>query len=198
MTEDMSNAAMLLGEVAEKGAPDLGGLAEVDRCGKNATFKSRCADLQPLLDYFNETFGYYANILVPLTFACVLLVSACDSSPQDRGAQTPVAARSMSSVHHYRCESGETIATTYSSTNSATVQYKGRIYDMQIAVSGSGSRYVGGELEWWTKGSGPQSEGTLFRHMADGTSGESIERCTESQVRPPAASAGKGIRPSVD
>lgn len=120
------------------------------------------------------------KLLASLTFASILLVSACAKSPQDKVAvQTPVAAPSTSSVHNYRCESGETIATSYPSTDSATVQYKGSNYNMQIAVSGSGARYVGGELEWWTKGSGPGSEGTLFRHMADGTSGESIELCTE-------------------
>lgn len=116
---------------------------------------------------------------VLLTFASILLVSACASSQQDKvDAQTPVTAPSTSSVHNYRCESGETIATTYPSTDSATVQYKGSKYNMQIAVSGSGSRYVGSRLEWWTKGSGPGSEGILFRHMADGTSGEIIELCT--------------------
>lgn len=119
------------------------------------------------------------KILAPLTFACVLLVTACTSPPQDNvDAQPQVAAPSTSSMHGYRCESGETIAATYPSTDSATVQYKGSNYDMHIAVSASGARYVGGELEWWTKGSGPGSEGTLFRHMADGTSGEIIERCT--------------------
>ena len=91
----------------------------------------------------------------------------------------PAAAPSTSSVHNYRCESGETIAATYSATDSAMIRYKGSTYDMQIAISGSGSRYVGGDLEWWTKGSGPGSEGTLFRHVANGASGESIELCTE-------------------
>ncbi|GJQ59034.1 MAG: hypothetical protein D8M57_04420 [Candidatus Scalindua sp. AMX11] len=120
------------------------------------------------------------KILVPLTFASILLVSACESSLQDKvDVQTHVVALSTSSVHNYRCESGEMIATTYPSTDSATVQYKGSNYNMKIAVSGSGSRYVGGELEWWTKGSGPKSEATLFHHMADGTTGESIEICTE-------------------
>lgn len=120
------------------------------------------------------------KIRVPLTFASILLVSACASSPQDKAAvQTSATALPTSLVHNYRCESGETIAAIYPSTDSATVQYKDRKYNMQIAVSGSGSRYVGGELEWWTKGSGPGSEGTLFRHLADGTSGEITERCTE-------------------
>jgi len=117
------------------------------------------------------------KIRIPLMFASVLLVSACASPPQDRaGAQTQVTA--ASAVHNYRCESGETIAATYPTTDSATVRYQGSSYNMEIAVSASGARYVGGGLEWWTKGSGPGSEGTLFRHLADGSSGEIIERCT--------------------
>ncbi len=120
------------------------------------------------------------KILVVLTFTSVLLVSACSRSPQDKvDAQTPVAATAASTVQNYRCDSGETIAASYPSTESATVQYKGNGYNMKITVSGSGARYVGGELEWWTKGSGPDAEGTLFRHNADGTTGESIELCTE-------------------
>lgn len=120
------------------------------------------------------------KFLASLAFASILLVSACASFPQDKpDARKHVTVPSTSSVHNYRCESGETIATTYPSTDSATVQYKGRHYNMQIAVSASGARYVDGELEWWTKGSGPGSVGTLFRHMVDGTSGESIEHCTE-------------------
>lgn len=122
------------------------------------------------------------KIIIPFMFASILLISACTGTPQNTsGAQMPVAApSSTASVHNYRCESGQTMAATYPSTDSATVQYKGSKYAMQIAVSGSGARYVGGGLEWWTKGSGPGSEGTLFRHKADGTSGEIMERCKAS------------------
>lgn len=116
-----------------------------------------------------------------LTLASALLVSACASTPQEKAdAQAPEATASTSTVHTYRCESGETIVATYPSTDSARVEYKDRRYDMQIAVSASGARYEGDVLEWWTKGSGPESEGTLFRHLADDTTGESIELCTES------------------
>lgn len=117
--------------------------------------------------------------LAPLAFTCVLLVSACAGTPPDKvSVQTPEMEPPTSSVYNYRCESGETIVATYPSSDSATVHYKGSNYRMKIAVSASGSRYVSGELEWWTKGVGPGSEGTLFHHMADGTSGESLERCT--------------------
>lgn len=119
--------------------------------------------------------------LIPATLTSFLLVSACASTPQDKGAgSAPEAATPATSIHSYRCESGETITATYPNTDSATVHYKGSSHRMTIAVSGSGSRYVGGGLEWWTKGSGSGSEGSLFRHNADGTSGDSIELCTES------------------
>ena len=115
--------------------------------------------------------------LTPIAFASILLISACERSPSiDKDQQAPVAA-STSNAHNYRCDSGETIAATYASTDAATVSYKGSDHKMEIAVSGSGARYVGSDLEWWTKGSGSGSEGTLFRHQADGTSGEIVESC---------------------
>ena len=119
------------------------------------------------------------RILAPFTFTSILLVSACASSPQNNVDAKTSAVASTSSIHNYRCESGESIAVTYPSTDSATVQYKGANSEMKIAVSGSGARYVGNALEWWSKGSGAGSEGTLFHHNADGSSGEIIELCKE-------------------
>ena len=121
------------------------------------------------------------KIIDSLAISSILLLSACASSPQEpEGAQASAATPSTSSVHNYRCESGEAITATYPSTDSATVKYKARNYDMKIAVSASGARYVGEDLEWWTKGSGTGSEGTLFRHLPDGTTGEIVESCTTS------------------
>lgn len=102
--------------------------------------------------------------------------TATEPAPAMAPASEPAAAAAPSAAHSYRCESGATIVATYPSTDSATVQYQGNTYTMQIAVSASGSRYVGGGLEWWTKG----AEGTVFRHNADGTSGDSVEVCSES------------------
>ena len=112
-------------------------------------------------------------------FVSILLISACSSAPPPHGnVETPVAA--ASAMHNYRCQSGQSIVATYPSTDSATIKYKGSSYDMKIAVSASGARYVGGGLEWWTKGSGAGSDGTLFRHLADGSSDSIIETCTAS------------------
>lgn len=119
------------------------------------------------------------KILSPSTLASILLISACSSAPPLHGnVETPAVA--ASAVHNYRCVSGQSIAATYPSTDSATINYKSSSYDMKIAVSASGARYVGGGLEWWAKGSGAGSEGTLFRHLADGSSGSIIETCKAS------------------
>jgi membrane-bound inhibitor of C-type lysozyme len=118
----------------------------------------------------------HMKFTIPLTLASALLVSACAGFQQDDSNSQ---AKLSPSVHHYQCKSGEAIAATYSSADSARVQYEGNTYNLKIAVSGSGARYVGDGLEWWTKGSGVGSEGTLFKHMDDGTSGDIIELCQE-------------------
>lgn len=114
-----------------------------------------------------------------VTLACALLVSACAGAPPDN-ADTPAPDSSAVSAQQYRCESGATITASYPTEDTARVKYENRRYDLQIAVSGSGARYVGDELEWWTKGAGSGAEGVLFQHKADGTTGERMELCTAS------------------
>ena len=118
------------------------------------------------------------RFLILFSFAAVMLFAACDKpSPANTSAPTPTATSSNALATKYVCESGEAVTAFYPSTEKAVVRYKGSEHDMKIDVSGSGARYVGGEFEWWTKGSGPGSEGTLFRHNPDGTSGDIVERC---------------------
>lgn len=112
------------------------------------------------------------KLYIPATLASALLLAACGSAPQNDA--------STQAVHNYQCESGQTVDATYSSSDTATIDYKGSAYSMEIAVSASGARYVGDDLEWWTKGSGPGAEGTLRHHLDDGTSGGIIESCTKS------------------
>ena len=116
--------------------------------------------------------------LTLVSIASLLLVAGCATSPQESGNAQDQQASSGSSMHQYQCDSGASIAAAYPDTDSATVEYQGDRYDMQVAASGSGARYVGGGLEWWTKGTGSGAEGMLLQHEADGTSGEIIERCT--------------------
>ena len=82
----------------------------------------------------------------------------------------------------YRCNSGRIVKATYHSGTKAVVEYEGSVREMIIAISGSGARYAGGGLEWWTKGMGPGSEGMLLHHRNDGTPGDIIERCVQAST----------------
>lgn len=121
------------------------------------------------------------NKRLAFVLTTTLIVSACSgtSKNSDEAAkQQDIAAKTA--VQHYLCESGESVSAVYSSTDSAIVQYKNQDYSMSIDVSASGSRYVSGDLEWWTKTTASGVEGALLRHLPDGTSGDVIENCTES------------------
>lgn len=82
----------------------------------------------------------------------------------------------------YRCKSDRIVKVSYHSGTMAVVEYEGRVREMIIAISGSGARYAGGGLEWWTKGMGPGSEGMLLHHRNDGTPGDIIERCVQASA----------------
>ncbi len=115
---------------------------------------------------------------LPLVLVALAL-TAC-SSPEPEPPVSDVAVADASAPLTYRCESGRTVEASYPTNSTAVVQYEGQTYPMTIAVSASGARYVGEGFEWWTKGSGPGSEGTLFRHQSDGTSGEQVDQCSQS------------------
>jgi membrane-bound inhibitor of C-type lysozyme len=55
-------------------------------------------------------------------------------------------------VSLYHCADGQTIEAGYPDSGSAVVTYKGHAYSLRIARSGSGARYTGMGLQWWTKG----------------------------------------------
>ncbi|MBO7925199.1 MliC family protein [Pseudoalteromonas sp. K222D] len=119
------------------------------------------------------------KIFAPAIIITTLMLSACGNEPQDN-SHTDVknTAQTAVIVHNYQCESGNTMAVTYPSTDTATVDYLGTEYEMKIAVSASGARYINDKYEFWTKASGTGSEGTLFSHMQDGSTGDAIETCT--------------------
>ncbi len=77
----------------------------------------------------------------------------------------------------YRCASGRTVDAAFS-RDGAIVRYAGQTQRMHVAISASGARYVGDGLVWWTKGSGPGSEGTLFREEPGAAAGAVLEACT--------------------
>lgn len=93
----------------------------------------------------------------------------------------------------YACEDGRTVKAEYPDSGTAHVQVDGETYALKVAVSGSGARYVGDGLQWWTKG----AEGML----APLKDGEKIAaapgvRCappSDAPVEPPAPGTPGGL-----
>lgn len=112
----------------------------------------------------------------PLVLAGIFTLLLAGCVTQSKNTHTPFSAAANATT--YVCGDGVTILASYPDVNSAIVQYKGTTYDLHIAKSASGSRYVGSGIEWWTKGSGIDSHGTLLQHNEDGTSGNPLELCT--------------------
>lgn len=121
------------------------------------------------------------NKRLAFVLTTTLIVSACSGTSKNSDEVTKQQDNATkTAVHHYLCESGESVSAVYSSTDSAIVQYKNQDYSMSIDVSASGSRYVSGDLEWWTKTTATGIEGMLLHHQQEGGSGNIIERCRET------------------
>lgn len=119
------------------------------------------------------------KITKPFMLMATVLVCACTSpTPATNNLASMLEKKVASSSIRYQCQSGETVVVHYASASTSKVLYKGDSYTMTIAVSASGSRYVGSKLEWWTKTLSGNTEGTLLHHLGNGRSGDIIERCT--------------------
>lgn len=116
------------------------------------------------------------SLIAGSVLVSAMLLTACSSPPPD-AVENRTRQFDPQLEQSYGCESGEVVSAAYPSTDSAILHYKGTDHVMQLAVSASGARYVADRLEWWTRGTGPGSEGSLFRHSVDGTTGELLERC---------------------
>lgn len=99
-----------------------------------------------------------------LLLAATVLVTACgqattpEVSDQSVGTDVPASAATAAQDTRYACPDGSIVTARYPNTDTAQITHNGQTIDMQIAVSASGARYVGGGWEWWTKGA---TEGTL-------------------------------------
>lgn len=108
---------------------------------------------------FLEVLGAVDSYTIDATRALIL------STPQ---GQRIVARKTSNGTERmtYQCSDGATVTASYPTTETATIAHQGRTVEMELATSASGARYVGGGLQWWTKGI---SEGILAP-LAEGES----------------------------
>ena len=85
------------------------------------------------------------NINRTVAILATLALSACVT----KGTSQSGANATLTS---YQCSDGSLVEASYPTTDTARIIHQGRSVEMTIAVSASGTRYVGGGWEWWTKG----------------------------------------------
>jgi membrane-bound inhibitor of C-type lysozyme len=129
----------------------------------------------------------------PLAFVLMgaLALAACDQAATDpvqpvpqETAAAPAAAATAPAIG-YACQSGKTVQAQYIDTETVQVIYDGQTYAMRIALSGSGARYVGSGLEWWTASRNGQESATLSRIGPNDQVGMAIlERCSRPSANP--------------
>ena len=95
------------------------------------------------------------------------------------GCTTPLQTGEPARVLH--CENGETVEARYAG-DMAIVIYKNRKHTMRTVISGSGARYIGDGMEWWSKGF---EEGTIAPVPPGADMGASDQRVTCRAGPPP-------------
>lgn len=107
-------------------------------------------------------------------------LAACQSpAPPPADEPAPADVRSDTSAAGapvaYTCTSADGLTVRYPTDSTAVVNYEGREIPMTQAVSGSGSRYVGGGFEWHVKG----AEGVFGTVTPEGASDSTLLSCGE-------------------
>jgi membrane-bound inhibitor of C-type lysozyme len=82
----------------------------------------------------------------------VLALAACSQPPTPSAAPKPEPKTVAMAWVHYVCEDGRTVSALYPDQETAQLRLGGTAHTLRIARSGSGARYTGDALQWWTKG----------------------------------------------
>jgi membrane-bound inhibitor of C-type lysozyme len=97
-------------------------------------------------------------------------------------------------VTTYECPAGAKLVAAYPDRDTAIVTWKGHTYSLKIARSGSGARYTGYGLQWWSKGLGHGTIATL-KPGEEIASDPGLECAAldDSPVSPPAPGSPGGL-----
>lgn len=91
----------------------------------------------------------------------LLALAACSRNDTPASPEPPATAPTeaagapvnpLTEVLTYDCADGQVIEAGYPTTDTAVIKTAEHSYDLTIARSASGARYVGYGLQWWTKG----------------------------------------------
>lgn len=124
---------------------------------------------------------------VTVALCAVLILDAC--SRPTHLAPPPATTARLVPWTPYVCEDGRVIQVLYLDSRAARVKLAGEVHQMTTGVSGSGVRYVGDGLQWWSNG----EEGML----APLGVGEEIAAAPGVRCVPPAEAPVRAPRPGA-
>jgi membrane-bound inhibitor of C-type lysozyme len=135
---------------------------------------------------------HFALVLLAPLAACGQPATAPKTEAPPPAAATAPAA--VAATTTYGCLDGRTIRASYPDAVTAVLNVGGRDLTLKIARSGSGARYVGQGVQWWTKG---MTEGAIAP-LAAGETIASVDGiyCSTTPlpaVEPPAPGAPGGF-----
>ncbi len=89
--------------------------------------------------------------LTPFCLALSLILMGCSAKPTAR-ARVEVTRDPVVPVTAYVCEDGRVVRALYLAQDRVRLMIEGNTYQLKAAVSGSGARYTGDGVQWWSKG----------------------------------------------
>lgn len=87
----------------------------------------------------------------PYCLALSLILMGCSAKPTVP-ARVEVTRDAVVPVTAYVCEDGRVIRALYLDQDRVRLMIEGNTYQLKSAISGSGARYTGDGLQWWSKG----------------------------------------------
>lgn len=81
-----------------------------------------------------------------------LVLAACSQPPTQSAAPKLEPKTVAMAWAHYVCADGRTVSALYADRDTVQLRLDGTTHTLRIARSGSGARYTGDALQWWTKG----------------------------------------------
>lgn len=135
--------------------------------------------------------------LSALALAVTVACSPEAESPPAPVAPSPAPTGIAAPPVSYACESGEAVTVAYPDTSTAVLTYKGQSYTLRTVQSGSGARYAGPGLEWWSATRQGVESATLSRLGPNEEIGVAIlERCSRPASGPVAPAPVPGHQPT--
>ena len=124
-----------------------------------------------------------------------LMLASCERRAAEAPAAAPPAPAGAVNPHvtvtAYVCEGGARLTAAYPDSQTAIVDYRGHAYTLKLARSGSGARYTGFGLQWWTKG---LEHGTLARlKPGEDIASDAGVACDAEPVEPPPPGSPGGL-----